>query len=54
MGAETTVYCRVLVAKDEWVEVQAVTLGDAQVKASELPGVIRCLEVSYVPGGVVT
>lgn len=54
MGAETTIYCRVLVTKEVWIEVQAVTLSEAMKKAEEKFGVIRCLEASYEPGGVVT
>lgn len=54
MGAETTVYCRVLVAHEEWRKVQAVTLSEAIIEATKLPGVIRVMEVSYEPGGVVT
>lgn len=54
MGAETTIYCRVLVAQEVWIEVQAVTLSEAMKEAEKEFGVIRCLEASYVPGGVVT
>jgi hypothetical protein len=54
MGAETRVYVRVLKAYDEWIEVSAITLDDAKEKAESLPGVIRVMETSYVPGGVET
>jgi hypothetical protein len=54
MGAETTVYCKVLVAEERWIEVSAITLQEAMSKAEAQPGVIRCIEASYEPGGVVT
>jgi hypothetical protein len=54
MGAETTIFVRVLKSHDEWIEVQAVTLDEATEKAEKIPGVIRVMEVSYEPGGVVT
>lgn len=54
MGAETTVYCRVLMTHEEWIEVPAVTLAEAFDKAKALPGVMYVMETSYEPGGVVT
>ena len=54
MGAETTVYVRVIKTHDEWIEVQAVTLDDAIKQAERLPGVVHVREASYIPGGVVT
>ena len=53
MGANTTVYVRVLVTKEDWIEVSAPHLDDAIEKAEKLPGVIRVLEASYQPGGEV-
>jgi hypothetical protein len=47
MGANTTVYVRVVKAYTEWVEVQAVTLADAEQKARELPGVVDTIDSSY-------
>jgi hypothetical protein len=49
MGAEVRVYCRVLVATEEWVEVDAVTLDEAAKLAASVPGVIRVLETTYEP-----
>jgi hypothetical protein len=54
MGAETRIYCKVLVSEERWIEVSAVTLDEAIRKAESQPGVIRCTEASYEPGGVVT
>ena len=54
MGAEVTVYCKVLKTHEELVEVQAVTLQEAADKASRLPGVSFVTEVSYLPGVVET
>ena len=49
MGAETKVYVRVLVATEDVLEVDAVTLSEASGMAARLPGVIRVLEASYEP-----
>lgn len=49
MGAETEVFVRVVKAHEEWVSVSAVTLADAIVQASLMPGVIKVLEASYEP-----
>ena len=54
MGAETTIYCKVMVAKYEWITLNAVTLDEAIKKAESMPNVIKCLEASYIPGGVIT
>lgn len=54
MGAETTIFVRVMVAHDEWIKVSAVTLKEAMEKAEELPGVVRAMEASYELGGVIT
>jgi hypothetical protein len=47
MGAETTVYVRVLKTHEEWIEVSAVTLADAELKAWQQKGVAEVLETSY-------
>jgi hypothetical protein len=47
MGAETTVYVRVLKTHEEWIEVSAVTLTDAELKAWQEKGVTEVLETSY-------
>lgn len=49
MGAETTVYCRVLKAHEEWIEVSAVTLAEAREKVAAMPGVIQVLDAEYEP-----
>jgi hypothetical protein len=53
MGANSTIYVRVLVSKEEWIEVSALHLDDAMERANKLPGVVRALEASYQPGGEV-
>ena len=47
MGAETTVYVQVGRMVREWVEVSAVTLGEAQYKAEQLPGVSIVFDARY-------
>lgn len=54
MGAETTVYCKVMKTTYEWIEVSAVTLDEAIEKAEAQKGVIKCVEASYEPGGIET
>lgn len=53
MGAYTTIYVRALVTKEEWVAVSALDLKDAFEKVESYPYVVRVLEASYEPGGVV-
>jgi hypothetical protein len=47
MGAETTVYVRVLKTHEEWIEVSAVTLDEAKFEASKLPNVAAVLDAHY-------
>lgn len=47
MGAETRVFVKVQKLKEEWVEVSAVVLAEAEAKAAELPGVVNVLSAQY-------
>lgn len=53
MSANTTVYVRVLKTHEEWIEVSAVTLEEAEREASKLPNVAYVLGAHYqIPGEV--
>jgi len=47
MGAETTIYVKVVRPVSEWVEVRAVCLDDAMADAMNLPNVIAVLDAQY-------
>jgi len=47
MGAETTVYAKVLKSHEEWIEVPAVTLDEAAKAAYCQERVIAVLHVQY-------
>jgi hypothetical protein len=49
MGAETTIYVKVLKHYEEWIQVSAVTRLEAEHEALRTPDVITVLEVSYDP-----
>lgn len=54
MSANTQWYVRVLVGAEEWKEIYAITSEDAKFEASQLPDVMRVLEVKHwseVEGG---
>jgi hypothetical protein len=47
MGAETQIYVRCIVCREEWREVSALGLRDAMRIADDLPGVAHALEAKY-------
>jgi hypothetical protein len=49
VGAETTVYVRVIKSHEEWISVDAVTLDEAIEKAYALPGVVFVILATYDP-----
>jgi hypothetical protein len=55
-GLKVVYYCNVQ-SKDfswDWVRVEADSFKDAYEKAEKPKDVIRCVEVSIIPGGIVT
>lgn len=52
-----TVHVNVQLKSDgryEWRQVEAPTLREAMAKAEQMPDVVKCVEASVIPGGVVT
>jgi hypothetical protein len=47
MSARTTVYVRAIKSYAEWIEVQAVTLAEAEAEVREMPGVIDTVDSTY-------
>ncbi len=47
MGANTTYYVRVVIEKEEWRKISALTAADARLEAKQDPDVLFCKEVLH-------